>query len=190
MMSSINPTTQAAANAIAAVNPQAASQSALASMKDIQLPEPISFWPLATGYWLVLAVMIALLAWAIIALVKRKKRLAPQKAALALLRNLDPQSPHIASDVNALLKRVALSHLPRSQVASLDGKAWHTWLDKAMPTAHRGVLGPLLDKRYHAGGLTPDDGTQLIKLSEIWLKHTAHLHQSVVEGASHQEVKC
>lgn len=141
---------------------------ALADLQDIILPAPIGAWPWAIGYWLVLAIVLILLIATIIRLKKRAAYLAPKHAAQALLTTLDPHSSHYPSEVNQLLKRTALSYLPREAIAKLDGDAWASWLDNHLPVQKRGRIGPLLDKRHQAKPLSADEAHELHTLAQIW----------------------
>lgn len=149
--------------------PSTAPNPALAQLQDIIHPEPIGAWPWAIGYWLVLALVIALITLLVIWLRKRARDLAPKKAAKQLLNQLDRQAPSYASDVNSLLKRTAMSYLSREAIASLDGEAWATWLDSSLPEHKRQRIGPLLTKRHQATPLTLAEANELHQLSQAWL---------------------
>jgi hypothetical protein len=45
----------------------------LAALRDIHLPEAVSFWPLAPGWWIALGIMVGL-AVAILALIVLRRR--------------------------------------------------------------------------------------------------------------------
>lgn len=155
--------------------PSTAPNPALAQLQDIIHPEPIGAWPWAIGYWLVLALLIALITLLVIWLRKRTRYLAPKKAAKQLLRQLDRQAPSYASDVNSLLKRTAMSYLSRETIASLDGEAWATWLDSYLPEPKRQRLGPLLAKRHQATPLTLAEANELHQLTQAWLASKAKM---------------
>lgn len=155
--------------------PSTAPNPALAQLQDIIHPEPIGAWPWAIGYWLVLALLIALTTLLVIWLRKRARYLAPKKAAKQLLSQLDRQAPSYASDVNSLLKRTAMSYLSRETVASLDGEAWAAWLDSYLPAPKRQRLGPLLAKRHQATPLTLAEANELHQLTQAWLASKAKL---------------
>lgn len=155
--------------------PSTAPNPALAQLQDIIHPEPIGAWPWAIGYWLVLALLIALITLLVIWLRKRARYLAPKKAAKQLLSQLDRQAPSYASDVNSLLKRTAMSYLSRETIASLDGEAWAAWLDSYLPAPKRQRLGPLLAKRHQATPLTLAEANELHQLTQAWLASKAKL---------------
>ena len=99
---------------------------------DIHLPDAVSWWPLALGWWLLLLVIIAC-AMGIYYFIKYKKnkkaKLAYKKSALKELNKLNSEyktlSPiELLRDITLLLRRVTLSYLPRKEVASLMGEQW------------------------------------------------------------------
>lgn len=155
--------------------PSTASNPALAQLQDIIHPDPIGAWPWAIGYWLVLALVIALITLLVIWLRKRARDLAPKKAAKQLLNQLDKQATSYTSDVNTLLKRTAMSYLSREAIASLNGEAWATWLDSYLPEHKRQRIGPLLAKRHQATPLTLAEANELHQLAQAWLASKAKL---------------
>ena len=164
------------ANLPAAPMMSAAPNPALAELQDIIHPDPIGTWPWAIGYWLVLAIVISLITLLVIWLRKRARYLAPRRAAKQLLNQLDRQAPSYVSDVNSILKRTAMSYLSREAIASLDGKAWATWLDSYLPAHKRQRIGPLLTKRHQATPLTLDEANELHALAQAWLASKAKLN--------------
>ncbi|MFG7352341.1 DUF4381 domain-containing protein [Shewanella oncorhynchi] len=155
--------------------PSTAPNPALTQLQDIIHPEPIGAWPWAIGYWLVLALVIALITLLVIWLRKRARDLAPKKAAKQLLNQLDKQAPSYVSDVNSLLKRTAMSYISREAIASLDGEAWAAWLDSYLPEHKRQHIGPLLAKRHQATPLTLAEANELHQLTQAWLASKAKL---------------
>ena len=155
--------------------PSTAPNPALAQLQDIIHPEPIGAWPWAIGYWLVLALVIALITLLVIWLRKRARDFAPKKAAKQLLNQLDRQATSYASDVNTLLKRTAMSYLSREAIASLNGEAWAAWLDSYLPAPKRQRIGPLLAKRHQATPLTLAEANELHQLAQAWLASKAKL---------------
>ncbi|MCU8031367.1 DUF4381 domain-containing protein [Shewanella sp. SM73] len=149
--------------------PSTAPNPALAQLQDIIHPEPIGAWPWAIGYWLVLALVIALITLLVIWLRKRARDFAPKKAAKQLLNQLDRQATSYASDVNTLLKRTAMSYLSREAIASLNGEAWAAWLDSYLPAPKRQRIGHLLAKRHQPTPLTLAEANELHELAKAWL---------------------
>lgn len=157
-----------------------AANPALAELKDIVTPEAIGHWPWAIGYWLLLGVLIIACILLLLWLKKRARRLAPRRNAKHLLVQLDIHSATYASEVNSLLKRVAMSYLPRENIAQLDGDAWSSWLDSALPPAHKGKIGPLLASRHRSAPLNASQAQQLAELSKLWLSSSHDLNVPIL----------
>ncbi|MEK1908016.1 MAG: DUF4381 domain-containing protein [Pseudomonas sp.] len=113
-------------------------------------PPPVSWWPLAPGWWLLL-ILVPLLGWGLWYLRRylpqRKQReqaeqlLDPLRlAALAeLARMVRPYDGQHAGpwlqQLNALLKRLARAHYPQEHSHVLSGRAWLAFLDSRCPAA-------------------------------------------------------
>lgn len=102
------------------------TSDALAGLRDIHMPDPIAFWPLAPGWWwLGLALVAAALTFQFI---RYRLRLSARRAALQELRRLEQDysetrdTSALACGLSALLRRVALVRGERNQVATLHGK--------------------------------------------------------------------
>lgn len=112
------------------------SKELLAQLADIHLPEPVSYWPPAIGWWLVallIFVSLIILFWKFAAY-RRQQRIC--QYALAELNSCYDAYSHAKpgndtqnklnyiNRFNAVIRRVALVHYPQSNVASLDGSTW------------------------------------------------------------------
>jgi len=117
------------------LNPQAmpAQADPLSALRDIHLPEPVSFWPLAPGWW-VLAGLVVLSAVGAYVLVRRRRR-GLRRAALDELELLlarfreTRDTSTLASGLSMLVRRFALLRFPRADVAALHGEEWTEFLE-------------------------------------------------------------
>ncbi|MBF0427335.1 MAG: DUF4381 domain-containing protein [Magnetococcales bacterium] len=108
-------------------------------LRDIHLPDPLSWWPPALGWWIVAMIpTLLLLVWWLYRHWLKRHRI--RKAALLELNQLaqtfalHQDVPQFTSELSALLRRVCLMRHPRSQVASLAGEAWLQFLDQGLPS--------------------------------------------------------
>jgi len=108
--------------------------SLLQQLHDIHLPQPISFWPLAPG-WYVLAAIIAIVAllmsFGIYYFYRSFKR---RRKVLFELRRLQENatnkiSAEIVAELSSLLKRVAMFRYPSEFIAGISGKEWLDFLN-------------------------------------------------------------
>ncbi|WP_299788320.1 DUF4381 domain-containing protein [uncultured Shewanella sp.] len=170
---------------------EAKTNPALASLKDIQPPEVITSWPIAYGYWILLALIIISII-GILLFVKRQRRLlAPKRIVIAELKALDPNSCDFCVQVNTLIKRAAISYLPREQIAGLEGKQWYIWMDSQVKQT-AAPLHRLLDRRYTREGLSGDEALSLQSLALQWFKEALPIKQSTASALRHnrEESQC
>ena len=127
-----NATALAASNAQPTIASASSANSTPLPLASLHLPEPPGAWPVAWGWWAVLAavilfIMIALLSWH-----KHKKNRRAKKAALKLLTNMCRREANPNKKValaNDLLRQACLAYYPRGMLASLHGSAWYEFLD-------------------------------------------------------------
>ena len=102
-------------------------------LRDIHLPAEPSFWPPAPGWWLLFGLLVAMalwlgrLGWGQYRRVRRRQRILLE---LDRLERAGLHGPTLIAAISALLKRVALSRYPRTEVAALTGEAWLAFLDR------------------------------------------------------------
>jgi len=148
----------------------------LAGLRGYHLPEPVSWWPPAPGWWVLagLAVLVCLmvLGW----LLRRRRRRAAARLALGELAALraayqrDADPARFARGLSRLLRRFALARFPRGEVAGLAGQRWLGFLD-AHGGAGRFREGPgrlLADAPYRPRAEIPAD--ELAALAEAWIR--------------------
>jgi hypothetical protein len=113
-----------------------ANTEPLAQLKDIHLPDPIGWWPLAPGWYVLMIITLLLSFWLFFYLFKRYANSLPKKQALSLLQHYkeqyakDKNAQLASARVSELLKRVALVYYPRMDVASMHGDTWVQFLNK------------------------------------------------------------
>ncbi len=160
----------------------------LEHLQPLQLPEPISNWPLASGGWLVLGFIGLGLLWQAGRLWRQWLANGYRRAAgqrLDELQQLLGQSGAASQpsarllalrELPQLLRRTALASTGQPAdpaVIRLQGPAWWAWLDQSMGQAYQQQpfqrqLGPLLDQLAWA----PD--AQLLLLSGPQLDPLIH----------------
>ena len=111
-------------------------------LRDLHLPEAIGWWPLAPGWWLVVALLLTGLAWLILRAWRTRQFYAARRYALRALAtaeaeyltNRDPVA--LGQNVSSLLHRGMLAYAPRAEVAGLTGDSWLKWLDRGLPVPY------------------------------------------------------
>ena len=155
------------------MQPQA---SPLDQLADIHLPDGVSWWPLAPGWW----ILLALLAIAIVGFFiwrNRKQQNYYRVIAQHQLAGIyaDYQQTQDAGAylqaLSQLLRRTALTAYPNSFNASIKGKDWLNWLDSVCPPATEkfsGEIGQsLLSSAYQKNPQV--DVNELHRLSSEWI---------------------
>ncbi len=134
----------------------------LSQLHDIQLPAPIAWWPLAPGWYLLIALLVALIVLSARFFWQRKKR-ALKREALRLLMEADYAS------ASTLLRRLALYQYPDENIAGLRGESWLAFLDKTGQTKAftQGVGRALLTAPYQQMFTSID--TALLDLLTDWI---------------------
>ena len=155
----------------------------LEQLADIHLPDPVSIWPLALGWWLLLALIFIALTIALLLRVRhqrnayRRLALAELEQSYARLTRHQSTSQYL-QELNALLKRVALSRYGKGFNPSLKGQAWLQWLDAScsqLPGSFTQLGGQLLVEGLYQKN-PQGDIAALHQLALAWVrKHPAHL---------------
>jgi len=103
-------------------------------LRDIHLPEAISWWPPAPGWWLLPLFTAILIAGVLVYRRIRQRRLLKRTvlAELALIRQQyqqDQDSIRLVQALSALMRRASISFYQRSDSAGLTGDRWLRYLD-------------------------------------------------------------
>ena len=148
----------------------------LSNLADIHLPDPVSAWPPAYGWWLVALLLACCLIAVVIWLRHRHQRSAYRREALAQLNTLKEKaaSQHnptlIAAELSALLKQVAITLSGRKSTASLTGEEWLKFLDdKGRTSDFTQGQGRVLGADIYKPNVQIDL-EKLFKLSQQWIK--------------------
>ena len=178
------------ADTINPLPPAPAAADPLAGLRDWHLPEPVSWWPPAPGWWLVAGLTLGAGALAFALWRRRWRQGAAVRTALSELEALRGQlgtglAPGgFAAAVSILLRRLALTRFPRERVAGLSGASWLAFLDATGggDAFSRGPGRMLAELPYRAPGATGDglperaqqgaqaDGVALADLAGRWIR--------------------
>ena len=107
--------------------------SVLQQLKDIHVPETVSPWPFAMGWWVVIITSLSILAFANFFMkyfdnyLIRRQFIKELKAIEKSYRQ-DKKANYALQKIARTLKRAALHYYPRQVVASLHGEAWLEFL--------------------------------------------------------------
>ena len=151
------------------------------NLRDIHLPEPISWWPIAPGWWMIIASVLLVITVVFIAKnIYLKKQLNRDiKAELETIKQqyqLTKNKSLLAQSLSLLLRRASISYFPKTDTAGLIGDEWLAYLDN---TSNRSSANKkfqseigrvLLSAPYLPEDAKLDfDEKKLIHLCETWL---------------------
>lgn len=134
-------------------------------IRDLHLPEPIGWWPLAPGWWVLLALVVVLLGWLAITASRRYRTGSARRYALRSLKKIESEWENggnvvaIGIDMSELVRRTMLAYAPRTDVAGLTGEAWLGWLDEGLanPVFVTGPGRALIELPYRNPAASNDD---------------------------------
>lgn len=107
----------------------------LTQLKDIHLPDPVGWWPLANGWYVLIVLSVVFVLSVVYFFYRRNRQALAKNKALKLLRSYlelyeqNNDAQWASARISELLKRVALVYFPREQVAGIYGKAWIDFLN-------------------------------------------------------------
>ncbi|MBU2676707.1 MAG: DUF4381 domain-containing protein [Gammaproteobacteria bacterium] len=149
-------------------------------LRDLHLPDPVGWWPLAAGWWFVLLIVATALGYLGWRTYAKWRHNAPRRFALRELSRyeaeyLEHRNPvTLGKQLSELLRRGMLAYAPREQVAGLTGEAWLQWLDHGMPLPYFHTEGgkSLLQLPYRdpAGDFSDVDIDALLSAVRMRLK--------------------
>lgn len=164
-------------------------------LRDIHLPLPVGIWPLATGWWFLIAALIAVIA-IVLLLIQRHRRPTALKQALAEVDRLfgTSQISNVQrnQEISLILKKLAVTTYPREDVAGLSGQEWIKWVRSQLEGGTLSAqlmdflkLGPYSSKenviqdqdvfRTEIHALLIAVGSSKVSLISKWLEHLPFL---------------
>ena len=148
----------------------------LAQLRDLHLPDPVSFWPPALGWWIVALMVFGLVVWGVWGFRYRKKT-APRRLALAELTSLKSRfhdkhdDAELMTGLSQLLRRYAIVCFGRQKVAGLTGASWLKFLDEQGNTQQfSGETGNQAFAAVPYGAKDSVNARDMMDLVERWIK--------------------
>jgi len=146
------------------------------------MPDSVSWWPLAPGWWVLLAFCIAAVVAAYLAYRHYRKnqgrrlRISACQAArseldkILALASEGQADAAVAQQLSVLLRRLAISLFPEGKVAGVTGSDWWRWLDARTRTpVFSGPDGAGAKLESAAYGAVSTDTAALIDAVESWM---------------------
>jgi len=153
-------------------------QDPLAQLHPLREPQLIGWWPLAPGWWLLLALLLVVLAATAYWLWRRYQKRAYRRQAerqldaLRLAYQNDNDSAAFVANVNRLLKATALVVYPRRTVAAASGEQWLALLNDTLADSGTDkTFTPEFAEAGYRPGPPATDPEQLHQLALAWIRH-------------------
>jgi hypothetical protein len=151
-----------------------ASPHSLQELRDVHLPDPVSWWPPAPGWWIV-AGLVVLSALICVWMIKNWRKTKPRRTAIAELRVVS-ESYHpnqndqwVVQRLSEIIRRYAMTAFPRAEVAGLTGNAWLQFLDRTGQTNQFTEGAGRLLKSEPYRSQTTMSATELMMLVKLWI---------------------
>lgn len=100
------------------------AQASLDNLHDIIVPEGIGFFPLSSGWVIVLIICLALVFHCIVQVYKKYKKIRYKREALKALEH-----ENSLLEMLSLVKRVGIAAYGREKIALLTGDAWWDFME-------------------------------------------------------------
>lgn len=161
----------------------------LEQLSDIHIPDKVSLWPLAWGWWLAIIITVILIATISVGLYRFLTARRVKKLALQELDQLPREHPNLNAEVNQLLKRVALCYFPDVPIAALYGQQWSEFLTRQMPKSKqakfRQDFDSLQQSLYQADTTTAPQSS--IEAARSWIQSSVPPSKRQLQMASSME---
>ena len=148
----------------------------LTQLNDISLGDTIGLWPLAWGWWCIIAIMLTGCILAIIAWRKHKvfnaaRRQARQEIQTLVASEIDLK--HMNTAINQILKRFAKHYFEETAINKLHGQEWIAWLSQQLASKHQKVFETdmvrFTDSLYSGKSKTDELNAQFIRAALLWV---------------------
>ena len=110
-------------------------------LRELHLPEVIGWWPLAPGWWFLIALAVLGLGYLLYKAFLKWRWNAARRMALRELARVQGEyqsgldAVTLATELSELLRRTMLAYARRDEVAGLTGERWLQWLDHGLDDA-------------------------------------------------------
>jgi hypothetical protein len=156
----------------------------LQDLKDIRTPASIENWPPAYGWWLLVFLLVVSICLLTIWLIKVQKVGHVKRQALKALQRIDTSDLDCVSQLNQLLKRVALHYFPNQNVQQMYGPQWTAFLIRTLPNNKAKEVSETFESMqqtlYQPHTSENSEFSRYSKSVETWIKHALPPNQHMV----------
>lgn len=143
------------------------------TVHDIKVPEVISNFPLAPGWWLSVLLTLVISLWLFGLMTKKRRLNAARKLALAHLNDSNELNE---KDCIALLKWSAMEYFDRNELANIFGQEFKCFLLAQLPLSHQKEFTELIsasfDRQYQSPAAAISElNSDCQQATRLWLTH-------------------
>tara|TARA_B110000003_G_scaffold144431_1_gene145497 strand:- start:1948 stop:2457 length:510 start_codon:yes stop_codon:yes gene_type:complete len=162
----------------------------LAQLRDIQLPEPISWWPLALGWWVLIVLAVGVLGWVGLLLIRRYRANLYRRQAIHKLAQIKTQPDFTSNQKLVLvfetLKQTINSAYPQQSFSSRDINGFVEFLQLSCKVSVFKGLPTDLNSILYGKDATAHNSNELLEKllisAEIWI--AKHYSQSKLQAVT------
>ncbi len=141
-------------------------QELLQQLHDIEGLNPVSMWPLAVGYWILIGVGIGLFVYGCLWV---RYYFSWRRKAFGKLKEIEKTLS--AEELSLILRKIVLKRFKREECAGLFGEEWLLWLQKRDPKKFYWVeKGKLLLSAPYRPDRSESDIKELIRAAKRWVR--------------------
>lgn len=143
------------------------SSGSLNFMHDIVTPDPVSWWPLAPGWYALTLLLLSLLFYLFFVLKEKQEKNLYRREALKRVNKLED-----IKNLFELMKVVALHHYGRESVASLTDDAWWDFIESHSTVKSDKALRELSQKVLYNHHVTTskEDLDKVRNIAKVWIQ--------------------
>jgi hypothetical protein len=154
-------------------SPSGATQPSQIQLHDIHVPEQVSNFPIAPGWWILLVLIIISTLWSYQKYRKNSRLNANKKQALTVLVNNPSLS---AKECIALLKWTAMQYFNRQKLAKLYGDNFQTFLTEQLPEKYQEGFTEMSQAGFKGqyqshNGSSEEIDNQCYQATKLWLTY-------------------
>ncbi len=146
----------------------------LAQLNDIQTPTGVDWWPLAWGWWAVIALALLITVLTVRTWYRHRQFTKAKREALATLATFSSEPAQAAVNTNQLLKRVAKHYFGAESVSALFGDKWLQFLQSTVNTKRAVSIAAGFEvmtcKVYQQSPCTDAEASDIFTAASVWLK--------------------
>lgn len=168
---------------------KASDPTSLDRLNDIVVPAPVPWWPLASGWYVLIAGLLATCGWLAWKNWRNWKANAYRREAIREL-----ESAITAGAISELLRRTALATTSRSKLAAMTGDRWPEWLSQQIPNEPAASLSPTVHDQLATAAYRDTETESLDELrafAATWItQHPSTSPNSADSNTTSEERSC